>query len=333
MHSNSIILTFDVEDWFQVENLRTWNPPSTWSERELRVEKSTHRILDLLDSISQHSSIYSHSSIPAPVEHPKGGPGSTGQASQPRLNTPKGAPVQQGKHSSISSTFFILGWIARRCPQLVREIHTRGHEVASHGDSHLLCTDMDPDDLAQDLARSKARLEDLIGAEVKGYRAPSFSVNEAVLDQIRKAGYSYDSSYNSFALHPRYGKMDFRPGLETKGIATQVSQGFWEVPISNLRLCKKVIPWGGGGYFRLVPAALFAWGVRRIVHTDGVYVLYLHPWEFDPDQPRVKEISWQFGFRHYVNLKKTGAKLEKLIQSMSDSRFVTCSDYLCMSHK
>ena len=300
---NFILLTFDVEDWFQVENLRPWNPPSTWSERELRVEKSTHRILDHLDSISQHPSIPAsqHSSI--------------------------------SSHPSISSTFFILGWIAKRCPNLVREIHARGHEVASHGDSHLLCTDLGQDELDQDLARSKGHLEDLIGQKIRGYRAPSFSVSESVLERIYKVGYTYDSSYNSFALHPRYGRMDFQNAVSQNGIAIQTREGLWELPVSNLRVKGKILPWGGGGYFRLVPSALFTWGVRKIVHSDGAYVLYLHPWEFDPGQPRVKEVSWQFGFRHYVHLKKTAAKLESLIQRMSDCRFVTCSDYLCISHQ
>ncbi len=327
MSNRFILLTFDVEDWFQVENLRAWNPPSTWSERELRVEKSTHRILDLLDSISLSFSSRS-SSIPAPVEHPKGAPSSTGQASQNSSISTHNSSIPASQYSSISSTFFILGWIARRCPHLIREIQARGHEVASHGDSHFLCTDMDSDNLEQDLIQSKALLEDLIGGEVKGYRAPCFSISEAILKRIHKAGYTYDSSYNSFAMHPRYGQMDLQKAVSKDGIAIQVCNGFWEIPISNLGLGKKVVPWGGGGYFRLIPASLFILGVRKIVHTDGTYVLYLHPWEFDPDQPRVKEVSWQFGFRHYVNLKKTEAKLERLIQRMSDCRFVSCSDYL-----
>ena len=303
MHDNSILLTFDVEDWFQVENLRPWNPPSTWAERELRVEKSTHRILDLLDSVSLSiSSAY---------------------------NSGHSSPFSRSSHF-LSATFFILGWIAKRCPHLVREIQARGHEVASHGDSHLMCTEMSPGELDQDLARSKTRLEDIIGQEVKGYRAPSFSISESILARIHQAGYAYDSSYNSFALHPRYGRMDVQSAGSQNGIAQQVGQDFWELPISNLRLGKKVVPWGGGGYFRLMPSVLFAWGVRRIVHTDGAYVHYLHPWEFDPDQPRIKEVSWQYGFRHYVNLKRTGAKLESLVQRMSDCCFVSCADYLCM---
>lgn len=310
MPPKHILLTFDVEDWFQVENLRPWNPPATWDERELRIERSTHRILDLLDSISL--------SFPSPAtRNPQ--PATSPPASQlPSL--PASQPIQ--------ATFFILGWVARRCPQLVREIHSRGHEVASHGDSHLLCTDMSQSDLDKDLVQSKALLEDMIGAEVLGYRAPSFSVSESILQRIHGAGYTYDSSYNSFTLHHRYGKMDFQHDLAGRGMAIQVRDGFWELPVSNLRIRGKTLPWGGGGYFRLIPSVLFAWGVRKIVHTDEAYVLYLHPWEFDPDQPRVREVSWQFGFRHYVNLKRTQAKLERLIRKLSDCRFVSCSEYL-----
>lgn len=315
---NSILLTFDVEDWFQVENLRPWNPPSTWAERELRVEKSTHRILDLLDSMAS-TVCPSGPTVPAS--------GRSASDSSLSSNSRHSSHSSPSRHS-IPATFFILGWIASRCPQLVKEIRSRGHEVASHGDSHLLCTDMDPDDLDQDLIQSKALLEDLIGEEVPGYRAPSFSVNETILDRIQSAGYRYDSSYNSFALHPRYGKMDMTKAGSSTGIAIQVQNVFWELPVSNLALGGKVIPWGGGGYFRLIPSVLFTLGVRKILHTGDAYVLYLHPWEFDPDQPRVKEVSWQFGFRHYVNLNKTESKLANLIRTFADCSFVSCSDYL-----
>ncbi|MCF8104146.1 MAG: DUF3473 domain-containing protein [Desulfohalobiaceae bacterium] len=294
-----ILLTIDVEDWFQVENLRPWNPPATWHERELRVEKSTHRVLDCLDELS--CSLQSDLS-----------PDTTPYANR----------------NQIRATFFVLGWVARRCPELVREIRKRGHEVASHGNSHLLCSDMSCSDLDLDLRESKALLEDCCGQEVLGYRAPSFSVNESVLERIHKAAYRYDSSYNSFALHHRYGKVDFRNSASVNGIAIQCRDGFFELPLSNLSLGQKVIPWGGGGYFRLIPSFLFVRGVRRILNTDGAYALYLHPWEFDPEQPRVKEASWQLGFRHYVNLDKTGAKLERLVKSFSFCRFVSCSDYL-----
>ncbi|MCF8107698.1 MAG: DUF3473 domain-containing protein [Desulfohalobiaceae bacterium] len=305
-----ILLTIDVEDWFQVENLRPWNPPSTWHERELRVERSTHRILDLLDSMPLSFS------SPA-IDNPQP---ATLQASQP--------PSLPASQPALKATFFVLGWIARRCPGLVREIRERGHEVASHGDGHLLCSDMSCSDLDRDLQKSKALLEDLCGREVAGYRAPSFSVSEKVLDRIRQAGYRYDSSYNSFALHERYGKVDFRNATLGSGVALKVKDGFFELPLSNLSLQRRTIPWGGGGYFRLLPSGLFTWGVRRILQAKGAYVFYMHPWEFDPGQPRVREVSWQLGFRHYVNLDKTEAKLKRLVKSFSHCRFVSCSEYL-----
>jgi polysaccharide deacetylase family protein (PEP-CTERM system associated) len=303
MSPKHILLTFDVEDWFQVENLRPWNPPATWHQRELRVEKSTHQVLDLLDSISIR------------------------QTASSRKSWNHGG-VRAVEPDSIQATFFILGWVARRCPDLVKEIRSRGHEVASHGDLHLLCASMSCAELDHDLAESKKILEDLIGQEIAGYRAPSFSISEPILKRIQDAGYAYDSSYNSFALHHRYGRMDFGQPLVRNGLAFQAGEGFFEIPVSNLTWGKKVLPWGGGGYFRIIPSLLFRWGVRKILHSQGGYMLYVHPWEFDPGQPRVKDVSWQYGFRHYVNLDKTETKLKKLISSFGYCRFVSCSEYL-----
>ena len=319
---HTILLTFDVEDWFQVENLRPWNPPSTWHERELRVERSTHRILDLLDAFSALLTKNQRSG----VKDQRSGVRDQGSGVRDQGSDKPGTKNQE-PGNRIQATFFILGWVAERCPGLVREIQSRGYEVASHGRNHLLCTGQDPAALRRDLTRSRALLEDLIGAPVLGYRAPSFSISEAVLDQIREAGYAYDSSYNSFALHHRYGRIAFRR-TEGSGVAMQYRPGFYELPVSNLLLGRKVIPWGGGGYFRLLPSLLFIPGVRKILKDDGVYVMYLHSWEFDPEQPRVKQVSWQFGFRHYVNLHKTGAKLERLVRSCARCRFVACADYL-----
>jgi len=339
MPQQHILLTFDVEDWFQVENLRQWNPPSTWDERELRIEHATHRILDLLDSISlSYSSPATRNPQPATASSAADFPASQ----PPSLTASNSSSSSNSRHLSHSShfshfntslhplraTFFILGWIARRCPNLVREIQRRGHEVASHGDSHLLCTEMTQEGLARDLVQSKHMLEDLIGEEVIGYRAPSFSVSESILDQICAAGYTYDSSYNSFALNPRYGRMEFQDLPKKHGIIIQAWDGFFELPISNMAVGGTAIPWGGGGYFRLIPSWMFIKGVRKIVHTENAYVLYLHPWEFDPGQPRVRGVSWKFGFRHYVNLSKTGKKLERLIRSFTHCSFVSCTDYL-----
>jgi peptidoglycan/xylan/chitin deacetylase (PgdA/CDA1 family) len=147
---NRFLFTIDVEDWFQVENLRPWNPPAAWDSRELRVEANVHALLDLFD----------------------------------------------GK---VRATFFVLGWLAERLPHLVREIAARGHEVASHGSSHRMCRPLSDADLGDELQGSKRLIEDITGAEVAGFRAPNFSVDDRVLSLAREAGYRYDSSLNSFS--------------------------------------------------------------------------------------------------------------------------------------
>jgi len=277
-----ILITIDVEDWFQVENFKQWIPYSTWDSKELRVEKNTHLILDLFDSIAQ---------------------------------------------LKIQATFFILGWIAKRLPHLVQEIHDRGHEIASHGFNHNLCAHESSNDLKNDLIKSKKLLEDITGIKVSGYRAPNFSVNNEVLNIIKECGYVYDSSYNSFSLNPRYGRVDFN-GSKKTGIAIKLSDNFYELPVSNLKIRNIIFPLSGGGYFRLFPLFLFNRGVRSILNKEGVYLFYLHPWELDPKQPKVKAASLFFKFRHYNNLEKTELKLINLIQRFKQSAFVTCSQYI-----
>jgi polysaccharide deacetylase family protein (PEP-CTERM system associated) len=291
-----ILLTVDVEDWFQVENFKPWIPFSTWPERELRVEKSTHRLLNLLDSITLNNSTNPNSS------------------SNPVF--PK-------------ATFFILGWIAERLPHLVKEIHERGHEIASHGFNHNLCNQQTGKELEEDLIRSKKLLEDIIGATVIGYRAPSFSISDEALRIIEDCGYLYDSSFNSFDMHDRYGQVDFSDHNK-QGIAYKISDDFFEIPISNLKLKTKnlELPWGGGGYFRLLPFSIFKMGIRSILKKESAYVFYLHPWEIDPEQPRVNGVSTFFKFRHYINLKKTYSKLSALIEEFNHGCFITCSQYL-----
>ena len=284
---SNIILTIDVEDWFQVENFKPWVPYSTWSFRELRVEKNTHQLLDLFDSFKQL---------------------------QPTSNPPK-------------ATFFILGWIAERLPDLVKEIHNRGHEVASHGYYHKRCDQQPLPELKADLLASKKILEDIISAPVYGYRAPSFSINKEVLQLIEECGYKYDSSYNSFGLHGRYGHLTLPPG-DNKSIAVKIAKYFYEIPVSNLKIGKTVIPLGGGGYFRLMPFTLFKYGIKKILQKDNAYMFYMHPWEIDPEQPIVDEASPLYKFRHYINLNKTAAGLSELIQNFKHCSFVSCSEYI-----
>jgi polysaccharide deacetylase family protein (PEP-CTERM system associated) len=225
------------------------------------------------------------------------------------------------------ATFFILGWIADRLPHLVKEIYDRGHEVASHGATHELCTKLKPKELKADLAGTKARLEDLVGAQVRGYRAPSFSINEQILKIIEDSGYQYDSSYNSFSLHARYGKLDLS-GCKRVGIAYEISEAFHELPVSNLKINGQTLPWSGGGYFRLMPFFLFTLGVTKILERTNAYLFYMHPWEIDPDQPRIHDVRRSYRFRHYVNLRKTYSRLSHLIEGFKACRFITLRDYL-----
>lgn len=277
----SILLTVDVEDWFQVENFKGCIPFSSWASRDLRVESNTHKILDLLD------------------EFPF----------KPR------------------ATFFVLGWIARKVPWLVREIRDRGHEIASHGINHHLCTSQAPDELIRELEASRFLLEDISGSLVSGYRAPSFAIDHGILNHIRAAGYGYDSSYNSFAMHGRYGQLNLDAAGKT-GAAFRVDDRFFELPLSNLSVGHKVLPLGGGGYFRLIPFNLFRLGMNQVLDRDGAFVFYSHPWEFDPDQPRVSQAPPGFKFRHYINLKTTYGKLQRLIRDFGDLNFMTCAGYL-----
>jgi polysaccharide deacetylase family protein (PEP-CTERM system associated) len=217
--------------------------------------------------------------------------------------------------------------VAERVPALVREIAARGHEIASHGQSHEMCTQLEEERIRQDLDRSRKLLEDLMGAAVRGYRAPSFSVSPKVLEIAREAGYVYDSSYNSFSGHGRYGQIDLSRSQKT-GRAYRIGSGFYELPVSNLRIAGKVIPLGGGGYFRLIPWPAFRSGIRRILAQEGAYMFYCHPWEIDPEQPRVLQSWSRAGFKHYVNLGDTEKRIRRMLHAFAGCDFVSCSQYL-----
>jgi len=241
--------------------------------------------------------------------------------------------VEQNVHRILDlldgfpSTFFILGWIAEKLPRLVKQIADRGHEVASHGYGHQLCHDMSAEDLQQDLIHSKHLLEDITGSEVVGYRAPSFSINDEVLDILQQCGYRYDSSYNSFEANPRYGHLDLsRYAKNGRGII--ISKHFHELPLSNLTLMNRTLPLSGGGYFRLLPYGIFRQGLRHILTNQGYYLFYLHPWEIDNGQPRVLEADRLSRFRHYCNLETTYKKLQRMLKDHADCHFSTCKDYL-----
>jgi len=213
--------------------------------------------------------------------------------------------------SGSHATFFTLGWIAERHPALVRRIAKAGHEVASHGFGHERASGQSRDAFLADIRLAKAVLEDITGHEVTGYRAPSFSVgpgNPWAFDAIREAGYRYSSSVYPIR-HDHYG------APESPRFAYEVRPGLLEVPVATVRLAKQNLPAGGGGYFRLLPYALSRWSIRRINAVDRMPAMfYFHPWEVDPDQPRVPNIPAKTRFRHYVNLRRMMPRLSRLVQ-------------------
>ena len=332
-----ILLTFDVEDWFQVENLRPYCPPATWDQYELRVERNTHRLLDLMDSIQLRSSnwsseakncappVPSHSSASAPTTYNL--QPTTDNRQYNLQPTTYNTTYNLQPTTKITATFFILGWVAERLPGLVREIGNRGHEIASHGYGHELCSGLGREELREDISRSKKLLEDIAGARVHGYRAPGFSAGNSVLDLVREAGYAYDSSFNSIEFNHRCARVDLSGALR-RGNAWRMPSGLVELPISNLRIGARSIPWGGGGYFRLYPLPLYLAGVRRILRREGGFVFYMHPWEVDPGQPKIDKLGAVARFRHYHNLNNTAGKLRRFLDAMRESPMTSCVDYL-----
>jgi polysaccharide deacetylase family protein (PEP-CTERM system associated) len=211
----------------------------------------------------------------------------------------------------IHATFFTLGWIAERYPQMVQRIAAGGHELASHGYAHERTGTLGPDGFFADVALAKAVLEDIAGTEVQGYRAPSFSIDDDNLwayDCLAKAGYRYSSSVYPIR-HDHYGSPD------RSRFAHMAHRHVLEVPIATARVFRTNWPAGGGGYFRLMPYALSRWLIRRVNSCDEESVIfYFHPWEIDPEQPRVNGVDAKTRFRHYLNLERTASRLQLLLQ-------------------
>jgi polysaccharide deacetylase family protein (PEP-CTERM system associated) len=221
--------------------------------------------------------------------------------------------------AGVRATFFVLGWVAERHPELVREIVAGGHELASHGYAHRLVYDLTPRQFRDDVRRSKALLESAGGVPVLGYRAPSYSITPQSLwaiDILIEEGFAYDASI--FPIHhDRYGI----PVSPRHSYVLERDRGrIVEVPGSTVRLGTLNLPVAGGGYFRLLPYAWTRWGIARLNRTEGrPAIFYMHPWEIDPDQPRLRT-SRLGRFRHYRNLDKTEDRLRALL---SDFRFST----------
>ncbi|MEW5977979.1 MAG: XrtA system polysaccharide deacetylase [Acidobacteriota bacterium] len=217
----------------------------------------------------------------------------------------------------VKATFFVLGWVAERCPELVRRIQLEGHEVASHGYSHRLVYEQNVIEFREETRQSKQVLEDLIGCEVVSYRAASYSVTRDslwALEVLAEEGFLFDSSIFPI-IHDRYGIREFprRPSR----IRLRNGLKLTEVPLSTVRLWGANLPIAGGGYFRLFPYWLTKAGIQHLNAKDELPVIfYLHPWEFDPDQPSLKGPIGS-RIRHYLNLKKTESRFENLLRDFA----------------
>ncbi len=269
-------LSFDVEEFFHVANLREHFARDDWDQVPSRLAVGMERILDCLE--------------------------------------------RHGAHA----TFFWLGWVAERAPELVRRCIEGGHEVASHGYEHLFLDDLDPAALDRDLARTEQALIAAGAPRPLGFRASTFTLTRATwwaLDVLVERGYEYDSSIHPIR-HPTYGIPDFEPGISV--VEAPGGGRIVEFPVSTYPALGRNLPVGGGGYFRLLPGGLVRAAIRSLERRGRAASIYLHPWEFDPEQPRLPAV-WHKRFRHYVNLDRTLPRLERLL---AEFRFGTLRDVL-----
>jgi polysaccharide deacetylase family protein (PEP-CTERM system associated) len=228
----------------------------------------------------------------------------------PRVDRNTRVLLDQFDRNNAKATFFFLGWVAERFPDLVKEVQRRGHEVASHGFSHTRVHQQTPVEFRDDVVKAKDILEQLIGEPVIGYRAPSFSINkqsEWAFEILKDIGHVYSSSTYPIK-HDLYGVPDWpqQPYMRPEGI--------WEIPMPTLTMFGRQLPIAGGGYFRLMPYWLSSKLISKFIQEDRMpYMFYFHPWEVDPDQPRVAGAGSKSKFRHYVNLDKMEGKLDSLL--------------------
>jgi len=264
---SSKAMTVDVEDYFHVAAFEKKISISDWGNKyPLRVEKNTHKILDLF---SEHNT---------------------------------------------KATFFVLGWVAEACPELIKEIIKQGHELASHGYAHQRANRQTPDVFRQDVYRSKAFLEDTTGKEIRGYRAPSFSIdpsNEWVFEILVELGFIYSSSTYP-VKHDLYG------APEWPRHKYQRSEGIIEIPIPTNTTAGYNLPIGGGGFFRLYPYQLSKALINKFTKQTGQpYSFYFHPWEIDQEQPRILGASAKSNFRHYLNIHRMENRLHSLLRDFT----------------
>jgi polysaccharide deacetylase family protein (PEP-CTERM system associated) len=217
--------------------------------------------------------------------------------------------LQMLADANVHAAFFTLGWVAERFPAVIRRIGEQGHERAGQRYAHDRATALDSAEFLADIRLAKAVLEDIAAAPVHGYRAPSFSIGDSnrwAYDCLAEAGYRYSSSIYPIR-HDHYGSPS------APRFAHEAANGLLEIPVTTARLLARNWPAGGGGYFRLMPYVASRWLIRRVNTRDRQSaVFYFHPWEIDPDQPRVGKASAKARFRHYVNLRRMSQRLELL---------------------
>lgn len=268
-------LSFDVEEYFQVANLRGHFRRDQWDDVPARIDVGMDKILDALERHRSHA------------------------------------------------TFFFLGWIAERHPHLVKRCLDGGHEVASHGYEHLFLQDLGPDALHADLERTELALMAAGAAKPIGFRASTFTLTRSTwwaFDVLVQRGYVYDSSVHP-VRHPVYGVPGFEPGLS---VVEAAGGSVVEFPVSTFPLLGRNWPFGGGGYFRLLPGVVTRSMAASLERRGRPTSFYLHPWEFDPDQPRCPA-PWFKSFRHYLNLDRTLPRLERMLEQF---RFTTMSEVI-----
>lgn len=232
------------------------------------------------------------------------------------------------QRSNVRATFFVLGWVADRYPHLVRRIASEGHELACHGYAHRLVYEMTPREFREDLRRAKTAIEAATGLPVLGYRAPTFSITKQslwALDVLIEEGFHYDASIFPI-YHDRYGIPDAPRHVHR---VIRPPGTIWEVPGSTVTWGRFNVPVGGGGYFRMMPYAWTRWAIGRVNAVEAQPVIfYFHPWELDPEQPRVAAPVLK-RWRHYVGLGRSGERLARLLAS---TRFAPIRELIVARH-
>jgi len=330
------ILTIDIEDYFQVHAFSSIIRYEDWGNYECRIERNTDRLLEILNSARQNSKFKpQNSKLDHSITH----------------------SLSNSFTQKVRATFFVLGWIAERYPNLIRRIQKEGHEIACHGYAHKLIYNQSKEEFRKDIRKAKAILEDITGDVVVGYRAPSYSITDKskwAFEVLVGEGFKYDSSifpirhdYYGMPNAPRFpfvislnetsnvefSMLNYELGdskLITQNSKLNInnsithslinSNSLIEFPISTVRILGQNFPISGGGYFRLFPYPLIKKGLKRINEKENKpFIFYVHPWELDIDQPRIKDAAHLSRFRHYVNLDKTGEKFRKLLKEFDFS--------------